>query len=145
MLRLSISYWDLIKFPYFTDTTKRGVRGWKEAQRQGDFTDISNIKYNVLFTLPSLWFAVCITRDEQVRVERGYYTVISYQGFFEKDILNTTWVANYHFGHKLYSFFKCWIFMQFFFTGIFFSGKKLETSFEIFWGYILYLKWNRQN
>ncbi len=24
----SISYWDLIKFPYFAETTKRGVRGW---------------------------------------------------------------------------------------------------------------------
>jgi hypothetical protein len=24
------------------DTTERGVRGWKEAQRQGEFTDFSN-------------------------------------------------------------------------------------------------------
>jgi len=32
----SISYWDLIKFLYFMDTTKRGVTGWKEAQRQGE-------------------------------------------------------------------------------------------------------------
>jgi len=30
----------------YTNTTKRGVRGWKEAQRQGDFTDFSNIWYN---------------------------------------------------------------------------------------------------
>ncbi len=36
VLSFSISYWDLIKFPYFTDTTKRAVRGWKEAQRQGE-------------------------------------------------------------------------------------------------------------
>jgi len=36
MLRFSISSWDLIKFPDFTDTTKREVRGWKEAQRQGE-------------------------------------------------------------------------------------------------------------
>ncbi len=34
---------DLINFPYFMDTTKRGVRGWKEAQRQGDFKDICNV------------------------------------------------------------------------------------------------------
>ncbi len=34
VLSFSISYWDLIKFPNITDTTKRGVRGWKEAQRQ---------------------------------------------------------------------------------------------------------------
>jgi hypothetical protein len=27
VLGFSISYWDLIKFPYFTDTTKRGIRG----------------------------------------------------------------------------------------------------------------------
>jgi hypothetical protein len=32
----SISYWDLMKFPYFSDTTKKGFRGWKEAQRQGE-------------------------------------------------------------------------------------------------------------
>ncbi len=31
----------LIKFPYLADTTERGVRGWKQAQRQGDFTDNS--------------------------------------------------------------------------------------------------------
>jgi len=38
VLTFSISYWDLIKFPYFTDTSKRGGRGWKEAQRQGEDT-----------------------------------------------------------------------------------------------------------
>jgi len=47
VLSFSISYWDLIKFPYFTDTTKRGVREWKEAQRQGDFTDMSIISSKV--------------------------------------------------------------------------------------------------
>jgi hypothetical protein len=37
VLNFSISYWDLIKkSPYFTDTTERGVRGWKEAQREGE-------------------------------------------------------------------------------------------------------------
>jgi hypothetical protein len=36
MLGISISYWDLLKFLYFTDTTGRGDRGWKEAQRQGE-------------------------------------------------------------------------------------------------------------
>ncbi len=41
VLSFSISCWDLIKFPYFTYTTKRGVRGWKEGQRQGDFADFS--------------------------------------------------------------------------------------------------------
>jgi hypothetical protein len=92
MLRFSISYWDLIKVPYFTDTTKRGDRGWKEAQRQGDFTYISNVKYNVLFALPRLWFVVCITGMSKY-VWKGGIIIISYQGFFEKDILNTTWVA----------------------------------------------------
>ncbi len=43
MLSFSISYWDLIKFPCFPDTTERGDRGWKQAQRQGDFTDNSII------------------------------------------------------------------------------------------------------
>jgi hypothetical protein len=36
MLSFSISYWDLIKIPYFADTTERGDRWWKEAQRQGE-------------------------------------------------------------------------------------------------------------
>jgi hypothetical protein len=34
VLSFSISYWDSIKFPNIRNTTKRGVRGWKEAQRQ---------------------------------------------------------------------------------------------------------------
>ncbi len=42
-IKCCISYWDLIKFPYFTDTTKRSVRGWKEVQRQGEFADFSNV------------------------------------------------------------------------------------------------------
>jgi hypothetical protein len=41
MLSISFSYWDLLKCPYFADTTERGDRGWKEAQRQGYFTDNS--------------------------------------------------------------------------------------------------------
>jgi hypothetical protein len=28
--------WDLIKCPYFADTTERGDKGWNEAQRQGE-------------------------------------------------------------------------------------------------------------
>jgi hypothetical protein len=36
MLNFSISYWDLIKISYFADTTERGDRGWKQAQRQGE-------------------------------------------------------------------------------------------------------------
>jgi len=43
MLSFSISYWVLVKLPYFTDTTERGVRGWKEAERQGEFRVFSNI------------------------------------------------------------------------------------------------------
>jgi hypothetical protein len=46
MLRFSIiRYWDLIKFPYFPDTTEIGYRGWKKAQRQGDFIDNSKVIY----------------------------------------------------------------------------------------------------
>ncbi len=41
MLSFSTSYLDLIKFPYFVDTIETGVWGWKEAQREGDFTDFS--------------------------------------------------------------------------------------------------------
>jgi len=35
MVSFNISYWDLIKFPYFVDTTERGVGG----AREGEFTD----------------------------------------------------------------------------------------------------------
>ncbi len=45
VLSFSISYWDLIKFPYFTDTAKRGVREWKEAQSQGE--DRVNLRISV--------------------------------------------------------------------------------------------------
>jgi hypothetical protein len=43
MLSFSISYWDLIQFHYFEDTTERGDKGWKHAQRQSDFIDKSII------------------------------------------------------------------------------------------------------
>jgi len=36
ILSCSILCWDLIKCPYFVDTTERGERGWKRAQRQGE-------------------------------------------------------------------------------------------------------------
>jgi hypothetical protein len=39
----SVSYWDSIKCLHFVDTSERGDRGWKEAQRQGYFTDIRYI------------------------------------------------------------------------------------------------------
>jgi len=32
----SISYWDLLKCLYFADSTERGERVWREAQRQGE-------------------------------------------------------------------------------------------------------------
>jgi len=35
MVSFNISYCDLIKFPYFVDTTERGVGG----AREGEFTD----------------------------------------------------------------------------------------------------------
>jgi len=42
MLSFNISYWDVLKFPFFADTTERGDREWKQAQRQGDFLDNSS-------------------------------------------------------------------------------------------------------
>jgi hypothetical protein len=35
MLSFTISYWDLIKLPYFADLTQREDRGWKEAPKTG--------------------------------------------------------------------------------------------------------------
>jgi hypothetical protein len=35
MLTFNISYWNLIKFLYFADTTERGDRGWKPTQLEG--------------------------------------------------------------------------------------------------------------
>jgi hypothetical protein len=45
MLSISISYWDLIKFSYFGDTTERGDKGESggdRGEREGDFTDNFN-------------------------------------------------------------------------------------------------------
>ncbi len=33
---------DVLKFPFSVDTTERGDREWKQAQRQGDFLDNSS-------------------------------------------------------------------------------------------------------
>jgi hypothetical protein len=65
MLSFSISYWDLIKFAYFVDTTERGDRGWKQAQRQGDFTDNSNnyTKYNSEKSIDKIWVGIYFTYD----------------------------------------------------------------------------------
>jgi hypothetical protein len=41
MLSFSISYWDLIKFPYFVDTTERGDPGERERVH---FTDNFTVK-----------------------------------------------------------------------------------------------------
>jgi hypothetical protein len=49
MLSFSISYPDLIKFPYFTDTTETGDRG---AKAEGDFKD------------NSLGFRISVTPDQ---------------------------------------------------------------------------------
>ncbi len=36
MLGIRILYWHILKCLYFADTTERGNRGWKEAQREGE-------------------------------------------------------------------------------------------------------------
>jgi hypothetical protein len=41
MLSFNISYWDLIKFPYFADTTEREDSGRRRGWRQDDFTNNS--------------------------------------------------------------------------------------------------------
>jgi hypothetical protein len=56
-----MSYWVLIKFPYFMDTTKIGVRGWKEVQRQREvkvnfwISLLTKIDIQVENHLRSLW------------------------------------------------------------------------------------------
>jgi hypothetical protein len=49
MLSFSISYLDLIKFPYLADLTQKGNRGWKEAQRQGEHKIILRKNLLLLF------------------------------------------------------------------------------------------------
>jgi hypothetical protein len=50
-LKCWVSYWDLIKFHYFAYTTERGdrIRGWKQAQRQGE--DRVTLQINSIMTL----------------------------------------------------------------------------------------------
>jgi hypothetical protein len=61
MLSFSISYSHLIKFPYSAGATERGDMGWKQAQRQCDFTqrDFTNNFHMLNPTiLPlELWYA----------------------------------------------------------------------------------------
>jgi hypothetical protein len=49
ILSCSISYWDLSECLYFADTTERGDRGWKEAQRQGE--ERVTLRINSIFTV----------------------------------------------------------------------------------------------
>jgi hypothetical protein len=55
----TISYPDLIKLPYFVDLTQRWDRGWKEAQRQGDFKFPKTLHHN--FPKPLHASRVCLT------------------------------------------------------------------------------------
>jgi len=58
MLSFNISYPDFVKFPYFPNETERGVWGWKEAQRQGDFLDSSmrdKKKFNISWLTELKW------------------------------------------------------------------------------------------
>jgi hypothetical protein len=48
MASFSISYWDLIKFPYYADTTERRDRGWKQAQREGEDTVALRIAKSII-------------------------------------------------------------------------------------------------
>jgi hypothetical protein len=57
MLSFSISYWDLIKFPYFVDTTEIGDRGESRPQREGDFMDNFNISFSSLDPIFSTYVA----------------------------------------------------------------------------------------
>jgi hypothetical protein len=50
MLSFRISYWNLVRFPYFADTTERGDRRWKEAQRQGEDVSVGCVKIRTLFS-----------------------------------------------------------------------------------------------
>jgi hypothetical protein len=75
MLSCSISSWDLIKCPYFADTTERGDRGWEEAKRPGEdrvyFLDNSNIFQglwlflehflkNIFFAWWNIWVSIIL-------------------------------------------------------------------------------------
>jgi hypothetical protein len=61
MLSFSISYPDLIKFPYFADTTQRGDKGGGErgGERGGDF--MNNFDgFRLLDTIFALnWAPIC--------------------------------------------------------------------------------------
>jgi len=57
LLSCKISYWDLLKCLYFADTTERGDRGWKEAQRQGED------RVTVQITLLCPWFDTAYKRE----------------------------------------------------------------------------------
>jgi hypothetical protein len=57
VLSFSISYWDLIKFPSFVDTTKRGVRGVKGGPKTGWlYRQLYWVKFEPNFDARSLSF-----------------------------------------------------------------------------------------
>ncbi len=51
MLGFSISYPDLIKFPFFVTSLEEGMGGWTEAQRWDDFRENSSISSSFCFGL----------------------------------------------------------------------------------------------
>jgi hypothetical protein len=67
-LSFSISYWDLIKFSHFADTTERGDRGWKQAQRHSEDRLILLILVTLKSARPMLefWATILVSSMKQL-------------------------------------------------------------------------------
>ncbi len=70
-MSFNISYWDLIKFPYFADTTKRGDNGWKQAQRRGeDRVTFIHLKYNMSYFQIGVQFHILVGVENHLLVQK---------------------------------------------------------------------------
>jgi hypothetical protein len=65
----NISYWDMIKFSYFMDTTERGIGGWKHAQRQGEGQGDFRANSNELPLMCRCYAVIWTTRRAKIIVK----------------------------------------------------------------------------
>jgi hypothetical protein len=95
MLILSISFPDLVKFPYFMDTPKKRF-GSKEAQRQGDFTNNFSIyTYNPL--PPQTFTRGCNHRTSEILINYHWCKNVAKQNTVSNEFLLTFFVLRSNF------------------------------------------------
>jgi hypothetical protein len=74
------AYYDLIKFHYFVDTTERGDRGWKQAQRWGE--DRVTLQVTLFYQQKKVFLKKIINDSHKELIEKSWNFELLCQSLF---------------------------------------------------------------